>query len=291
MVAPSVRPSRPSCVIGSALAALSIAAMVAMMSCGPYEAASATPSGEDPYVILGVQRNANRDAIQKAYRGLAKRWHPDRNGGDSSAEAAFASIASAYEVLLDPEKREVFDRLGAGGLERLRDGDPSVDKEWLPPDEVLRRLHDDGDEAWHAYLVTSSFAAIGSLLSALDHRTAPMLRWVLGSEFPTVAISATDAAGATLASGGSTSTSRAGGGVTFKFELSGISRDFGASDVTHNCGARAKFLGMKRTYYLQCGEMSPGIPLSVSVAAATFSVTNRRGLNVPSQVFVLEVTM
>lgn len=71
--------------------------------------------------------------VTKAYRKLARKWHPDKNKGK---EEVFASIARAYGVLTDPEKREIFDRLGEKGLDRLRDGDPSVKKDWLPDDEV-----------------------------------------------------------------------------------------------------------------------------------------------------------
>ena len=50
------------------------------------------------------------------------------------------SRLEAYEILMDEEKREVLDRLGEEGLERLRDGDPTVKKDYVPPDEILRQL-------------------------------------------------------------------------------------------------------------------------------------------------------
>ena len=242
----------------------------------------ATPSGADPYAILGVERDADNQAVTKAYRALARRWHPDKHNGDKVAEAAFATIASAYEVLTSPEKREIYDRLGESGLERLRDGDPSVHKDWLPPDEILRRIHNDGDEGFVQSLVTSSFASLSALLVACDSLLAPAMRQLFGERVPSVVITATeDGSGTAMASGGRTS-----GSVTFKFALSGKSFDFTESDVSHSNCARAKFLGMKTTFYLQCGHVS-GRELSVSVPAGAFTVAGMRGTNAPSPVFSL----
>jgi len=269
----------------SALASLSAVVLAALylLLLAPGERSVITPSGGNPYHILGVPRDADREAVVKAYRALAKRWHPDRNGGNKEAEAVFSTVAHAYDVLLSPEKREVFDRLGETGLERLRDGDPSVHKDWLPPDEVLRRIHNDGDEGWLEYAVTSSFASLASLLSAWDRRMAPTVRWLTGTEFPSVVITATKASGAALRSGG-----RASETVTFRFTLSGKSLDFDERAVVHNC-PRSKFLGMKTTFYLQC-EHDPGLALSVSVAANTFTTTNRHGSNTAAEPFLLDMT-
>jgi len=69
---------------------------------------------QDYYEVLGVPRDADADAIKKAYRKLALQWHPDRHQGDAKeeAEARFKRVSEAYEVLSDPEKRERYDRLG-----------------------------------------------------------------------------------------------------------------------------------------------------------------------------------
>ena len=67
---------------------------------------------KDYYATLGVARAASADEIRKAYRKLARRYHPDVNK-DSGAEAKFKLIAEAYEVLSDPEKRSRYDALGA----------------------------------------------------------------------------------------------------------------------------------------------------------------------------------
>ncbi|PIE69778.1 MAG: molecular chaperone DnaJ [Deltaproteobacteria bacterium] len=68
------------------------------------------------YDILGVDRGASGDAVKKAYRKLAMKYHPDRNPGDAEAEARFKEGAEAYEVLSDPQKRQIYDTYGKEGL-------------------------------------------------------------------------------------------------------------------------------------------------------------------------------
>lgn len=70
----------------------------------------------DYYEILGVARDADADAVKKAYRRLALEHHPDRNNGSKDAEERFKEATEAYEVLRDPERRSAYDRFGHAGV-------------------------------------------------------------------------------------------------------------------------------------------------------------------------------
>jgi molecular chaperone DnaJ len=76
----------------------------------------------DYYEVLGVKRTASEEDIKKAYRRLARKYHPDVNPGDKSAEERFKEISQAYEVLEDPEKRKQYDSLGHAAFEGFRGG-------------------------------------------------------------------------------------------------------------------------------------------------------------------------
>jgi molecular chaperone DnaJ len=69
----------------------------------------------DLYNILGVGKKATPEEIKKAYRKLARQYHPDRNPGDAKAEARFKEVSGAYDVLGDPDKRKQYDRGGLFG--------------------------------------------------------------------------------------------------------------------------------------------------------------------------------
>ena len=75
------------------------------------------PERPDYYKILGVGKNASDEEIKKAYRKLARKYHPDTNQGDKKAEERFKEISQAHDVLSDPDKRKAYDRGGLfGGL-------------------------------------------------------------------------------------------------------------------------------------------------------------------------------
>src|SRR3712207_816381 len=82
------------------------------------------------YDTLGVSKTASADEIKKAYRKLARQYHPDRNPGDEKAEERFKQVQTAYDVLSDPEKRKQYDAFGSANGRRAPGGGaggPTVD--------------------------------------------------------------------------------------------------------------------------------------------------------------------
>jgi curved DNA-binding protein len=78
---------------------------------------------QDLYAMLGVARNADAEAIKKAYRKLALQFHPDKNPGDKKIEERFKQINHANEILSDPKKRALYDEFGEVGLREGFDAD------------------------------------------------------------------------------------------------------------------------------------------------------------------------
>jgi DnaJ-class molecular chaperone len=95
------------------------------------------------YEILGVPKNASEADITKAYRALARKYHPDRNPGDKEAEAKFKEIQNAYDVLSDTAKRANYDRFGSpdgarGGFSGFSGGSGGISPDMM--EEILRQF-------------------------------------------------------------------------------------------------------------------------------------------------------
>ncbi|KAL0440779.1 UNVERIFIED_CONTAM: DnaJsubfamily B member 4 [Sesamum radiatum] len=90
--------------------------------------------GVDYYNILKVNRNASDEDLKKAYRRLAMIWHPDKNVNKQEAEAKFKQISEAYDVLSDPQKRQIYDLYGEEGLKSGQ----------FPPPPRTSRTHHQG---------------------------------------------------------------------------------------------------------------------------------------------------
>ena len=73
----------------------------------------------DYYEVLGIQKNASKDDVKKAYRKLAIQYHPDKNPGDKQAEEKFKEATEAYEVLADDQKKAAYDQFGHAGVEGM----------------------------------------------------------------------------------------------------------------------------------------------------------------------------
>ena len=73
----------------------------------------------DYYEVLGIQKNASKDEIKKAYRKLAIQYHPDKNPGDKQAEEKFKEATEAYEILCDDQKKTAYDQYGHAGVEGM----------------------------------------------------------------------------------------------------------------------------------------------------------------------------
>ena len=85
----------------------------------------------DYYEVLGVKRDASADQIKKAYRGLARKHHPDANPGDKTAEAKFKEVQNAYDILSDSEKKTRYDQFGHAAFEGFGSNGPrSGASEW-----------------------------------------------------------------------------------------------------------------------------------------------------------------
>ena len=128
----------------------------------------------DYYEVLGVAKDASEEDIKKAYRKLAKKYHPDMNPGDKNAEAKFKEASEAYAVLSDPDKRKQYDQFGfaafdgSGGFGAGGFAIPTSANSTTSSD--LRRLTDRADSAradlTSMPLTSGTFSEISSEISS-----------------------------------------------------------------------------------------------------------------------------
>src|SRR6186997_742108 len=88
---------------------------------------------DEYYATLGVGRSASADEIQKAYRKLARKYHPDMNPDDKAAQKKFKEVQQAYDVLSDEKKRKLYDQFGPGFEQMGQGGGPQWQSQ-VPPD-------------------------------------------------------------------------------------------------------------------------------------------------------------
>jgi curved DNA-binding protein CbpA len=116
------------------------------------------------YAILGLKEDASSEEIRKAYRKLALHYHPDRNRGDAGAEERFKAISEAYAVLLDPEKRRLYDlsrQAGVGAGAGTRAGYRAEPGAYSSQEDILRDLLYNRDAAAIFEELTREFQRMG----------------------------------------------------------------------------------------------------------------------------------
>lgn len=113
---------------------------------------------KDLYAILGVPRTASTEEIKKAYRKLARKYHPDLNPGDKEAEERFKDISEAHDILTDPEKRKLYDEFGMAGVQQGFDAEQA--RAW--------REQAAGARAWGGRFGAGGFEGFGGYSSFED---------------------------------------------------------------------------------------------------------------------------
>ena len=141
---------------------------------------------KDYYKILDVDKNASVETIRKAYRNLAKKYHPDKNPGNKEAEEKFKEINEAYEVLKDKEKRARYDQLGSSYNAWTQQGGNSANYNWddwfttAQPGQSGGSYYSGGFEGMGDFsdFFSQLFGGMGSSRSAGSSRTKRYTRTV-----------------------------------------------------------------------------------------------------------------
>jgi len=106
----------------------------------------------DFYKILGLSKDASEEQIKKAYRKLARKWHPDINPGNKEAEAKFKEISRAYDCLGNKEKRKLYDEFGEDGLQSGFDSEKARQySQWRGPRQGEQRTSGEGFGRYQSY--------------------------------------------------------------------------------------------------------------------------------------------
>lgn len=122
---------------------------------------------KDYYKSLGINRDATPDEIKKSYRKLAAKFHPDRNPGNKRAENRFKEIAEAYEVLKDPEKKKLYDKVGADWKRYQQAGAKADDFNWSGySGRGGQRVHIDPEDLFGGSRAGSARTGSGSAFSS-----------------------------------------------------------------------------------------------------------------------------
>lgn len=132
----------------------------------------------DYYEVLGVSRSANEDTIKKAYRKLAKKYHPDTGGNSSGEEEKFKEITEAYAVLSDKEKRKLYDQFGHRAFDQEACQEDYFHGSAPDMDDIFRNIFEDmfqdGRKTYRSHFSGSSFCGNGFGQKRSDRRGADL---------------------------------------------------------------------------------------------------------------------
>lgn len=134
----------------------------------------------DYYEVLGLDKSADKDAIKKAYRRLAIKYHPDRNPGNKEAEEKFKEATEAYEVLSDDQKRPIYDQYGFAGLEGMGGGGQGYSHAFHDFSDIFGS--GSGFEDIFSNIFGGGFGSASSR-SARDNNTGASIRYDLEIDF------------------------------------------------------------------------------------------------------------